>query len=60
MLTQSFYFLYSQVEFMLHVEHDTICGPLSRDAKNASLSFYISKVIKLKVIKLQVPSDIDM
>ena len=32
---------------MLHEENNASCGPLSSDAKSASLSFNISKVIKL-------------
>ena len=56
----SFYFLYSQVEFMLHEEHNTSRGPLSSDAKNASLSANISKVIKIIVFNSQVISTCEL
>ena len=45
---------------MLHEENNTSCCPLSSDTKNTSLSFNISKVIKLIVFNFQVMSTYDL
>ena len=45
---------------MLHEEYNTSCGPLSSDAKDVSLSFNISKVIKLIVFNSQVISTCEL